>query len=275
MDHNFISLQNQTVTTKKLGVFANLFADFKIGSLLNQSGISKTKGASPLALFTIIFNLAFTGKNFFQGVVKNQSVSIGKDAVYNFLKAPKYNWRRFTLMLSNKIYILLSSLLDDASEEVLIFDDSPYDRSRSKKVELLARVFDHNTNTYIKGFRMLTLGWSDGNSFLGLDFALLSSANKRNRFTEITKPLDKRTCGYKRRQEAMTKSTELMKPMLKRALDMGIRAKYLLMDSWFSAPSIIADLGQHIRIICMLKDHPKWLYEYNGKKLRLMIFTVN
>jgi hypothetical protein len=116
---------------------------------------------------------------------------------------------------------------------------------------------------------MLTLGWSDGNSFLGLDFALLSSANKRNRFTEITKPLDKRTCGYKRRQEAMTKSTELMKPMLKRALDMGIRAKYLLMDSWFSAPSIIADLGQHIRIICMLKDHPKWLYEYNGKKLRL------
>jgi len=269
MDHNFISLQNQTVTTKRLGVFANFFAEFKIGSLLNQSGISKTKGASPLAVFTIIFNLAFTGKNFFQGVVKNKTVSIGKDAVYNFLKAPTYNWRRFTLMLSNKIYILISNLLDDASEEVLIFDDSPYDRSRSKKVELLARVFDHNTNTYIKGFRMLTLGWSDGNSFLGLDFALLSSANKRNRFAEITKPLDKRTCGYKRRQEAMTKSTELMKPMLKRALNMGIRAKYLLMDSWFSAPSIIADLGQHIQIICMLKDHPKWLYEYKGKKLRL------
>jgi len=269
MDHNFISLQNQTVITKKLGIFANLFSEFKIGSLLNQSGISKTKGATPLAVFTIIFNLAFTGKNFFQGIVKNKNIHIGKDAVYNFLNAPKYNWRRFTLMLSNKIYILIRNLLDDTSEEVLIFDDSPYDRSRSKKVELLSRVFDHSTNTYIKGFRMLTLGWSDGNSFLGLDFALLSSAKKSNRYTEITKCIDKRTCGYKRRQEAMTKSTELMEPMIKRALAMGISAKYLLMDSWFSAPSVIARLRQHIHIICMLKDHPYWLYEYKGKKLRL------
>ncbi len=269
MDHNFISLQNQTVTAKKLGVFANSFSEFKIGSLLNQSGISKTKGATPLAVFTIIFNLAFTGKNFFQGIVKNKNVSIGKDAVYNFLNTPKYNWRRFTLMLSNKIYILIRNLLDDSSEEVLIFDDSPYDRSRSKKVELLSRVFDHNTNTYIKGFRMLTLGWSDGNSFLGLDFALLSSVKKSNRFTEITKRLDKRTCGYQRRKEAMTKSTELMEPMVKRALGMGVRAKYLLMDSWFSAPSVIAKLRQHIHIICMLKDHPNWRYEYKGKKLRL------
>ena len=269
MDHNFISLQNQTVTIKKLGVFANLFSEFKIGSLLNQSGISKTKGATPLAIFTIIFNLAFTGKNFFQGIVKNKSIHIGKDAVYNFLNSSTYNWRRFTLMLSNRIYILIRNLLDDSSEEVLIIDDSPYDRSRSKKVELLSRVFDHTTNTYIKGFRMLTLGSSDGNSFLGLDFALLSSVKKSNRFTEITKRLDKRTCGYQRRKEALTKSTELLEPMIKRALGMGINAKYLLMDSWFSAPSVIAKLRQHIHIICMLKDHPKWFYEYKGKKLRL------
>jgi hypothetical protein len=40
MDHNFISEQNQTVTMKKLGVFDNLFSEFKIGSLLNQSGVS-------------------------------------------------------------------------------------------------------------------------------------------------------------------------------------------------------------------------------------------
>src|SRR6056297_3032741 len=122
---------------------------------------------------------------------------------------------------------------------------------------------------YLKGFRMLTLGWSDGNSFLGLDFALLSSAKKANRYNEITKNLDKRTCGYKRRSEAMTKSTELMEPMLKRALAMGVRAKYLLMDSWFSAPSIIEALYQNIHIICMLKDHPTWRYEYQGKKFRL------
>lgn len=269
MNHTATSEQNQIVNFEKLSVFANFFSEFKIGSLLNRSGICKTKGATPLTVFSIVFNLAFTGNNFFQGVVKNKEISIGKDAVYDFLKSPTYNWRRFSLLLSSKIYILIRKLLDDSTEEVLIFDDSTYDRSRSKKVELLSRVFDHNTNKYLKGFRMLTLGWSDGNSFLGLDFALLSSAKKSNRYNEITKDLDKRTCGYQRRKEAMTKSTELLEPMLKRAFAIGIRAKYLLMDSWFSAPAIITTLKEHIHIICMLKDHPKWRYEYDGEKLRL------
>jgi len=87
-----------------------------------------------------------------------------------------------TLLLVRRIYFIIRNLLDDASEEVLIFDDSTYDRSRSKKVELLSRVFEHTTKKYMKGFRMLSLGWSDGNSFLGIDFTLLSSANKNNRY---------------------------------------------------------------------------------------------
>jgi len=41
------------------------------------------------------------------------------------------------------------------------------------------------------------------------------------------------------------------------------------MDSWFSMPSVISTLRQHINIICILKDNPKWYYEYDGKKLRL------
>ena len=98
-------------------------------------------------------------------------------------------------------------------------------------MELLSRVFDHTTHKYLKGFRLLTLGWSDGNSFLGIDFTLLSSAKEKNRYNEINPDIDKRTCGYQRRKEAITKSTMLMEPMIKRAIKMGIRAKYLVMDS--------------------------------------------
>jgi hypothetical protein len=262
--------QNQTLAYEKLGAFSSYFAKLKVGSLLNRSGIVKTKGASPLEIFTIIFNLSFVGKNFYEGIVRNQQIKIGKDAVYNFLNSPTYNWRRFTLILFLKIYLLIRRLLDDDSpEEVLIFDDSPYDRSRSKKVELLAKVFDHSTMKFLKGFRLLTLGWSDGNSFLGIDFALLSSAKQKNRYNEINPDVDKRTCGYKRRIEAITKSTELLEPMLKRALESGVKAKYLLMDSWFSMPIIVARLRKHIHVICMMKDQHNWLYEYQGKKLRL------
>jgi len=116
---------------------------------------------------------------------------------------------------------------------------------------------------------MLTLGWSDGNSFLGLDFALLSSAEKKNRYNEINSEIDKRTCGYHRRQEAVTKSTVHLVPMVKRALGMGVQARYVVMDNWFSMPSAIAGLRERIHVICMLRDHPRWYYEYQGKKLRL------
>jgi len=186
--------QNQTIATEKLGIFSNYFSLLKIGSLLNQSGITKTKGASPLELFTIGFNLVFTGKNFFEGVVRNKKINVGKDAVYDFLNSSTYNWRRFTFLLFSRIYFIITSFLDDFSEEVLVFDDSLYDRSRSKKVELLSRVFDHCTKKYLKGFRFLTLGWTDGNSFLGVDFALLSSEKQENRYNEIKTDIDKRTC---------------------------------------------------------------------------------
>ncbi len=100
---------------------------------------------SPLELFTIVFNLAFIGKNFFEGVVRNKKIGVGKDAVYDFLNSSRYNWRRFTLLLCSRIYVLIKNLLDDSSEDVLIIDDSTYDRSRSKKVELLSKVYDHCT----------------------------------------------------------------------------------------------------------------------------------
>jgi len=53
-------------------------------------------------------------------------------------------------------------LTSEKREKVLIIDDSTYDRSRSKVVELLAWVHDHNANRSLKGFKLMTLGWSDG-----------------------------------------------------------------------------------------------------------------
>ncbi|GAB6145859.1 hypothetical protein JCM12294_32980 [Desulfocicer niacini] len=82
-------------------------------------------------------------------------------------------------------------------------------------------------------------------------------------------PTKKQICDYQRRREAITKSTAHLIPMVKRALDIGVRTKYVLMDSWFSMPFAIADLREHIHVICMLKDQPKWLYEFKSKKLRL------
>ena len=84
-----------------------------------------------------------------EGIVTNEENHIDKDAAYNFLNASTYNWRRFTALLFQQIYFVIRGFLDDSSEEVLIFDDSPYSRNRSKKLELLSRVFDRATMKYI------------------------------------------------------------------------------------------------------------------------------
>lgn len=243
--------------------------NFRIGTLLNSSGIRKLRGVSPLRLFTVIFSLPFEGVSFSRGIVRNHSLGFKKDAAYDFLKNPRHNWRKFLLSLSASVARFFGFLTDEGRVRVLVIDDSTYDRCRSKVVELLAWVRDHNSNRSLKGFRMLTLGWSDGVSFLPLDFVLLSSAEAAKRVQGITKELDKRTCGYRRRIEAMTKSTDLLEAMVKRALCAGLGVDYILMDSWFCFPAVLAALGRHVPVICMTKDLKSILYRYKGQRVRL------
>ncbi len=96
---------------------------------------------------------------------------------------------------------------------------------------------------------------------------MLSSTTEKNRYQNATKQIDARTCGAKRRKEAVSKSTDLIEPMLKRALASGVRAKYLLMDSWFGMPAIISKARTHLPVICMIKRTPKIHYEFEGQRL--------
>ena len=137
-------------------------------------------------------------------------------------------------------------------------------------MELLARVFDHVDNRYVRGFRMLTLGWSDGNTFLPLAFSLLSSEKESNRLQGMNDSLDKRTNGYRMRKEAIRKSTDVLLDLLKQAKAYMVPASYLLFDSWFAFPGVIRKvLEQKLHTICMLKSLPTVKYEYQGQKLTL------
>lgn len=214
----------------------SFFKQFEIGALAHRCQIRKQKGVSPLALLSGIFSLAFSGQNIFRGIVTNRKAGLGKDTTYDFLRSHSFSWRRFLLLLALKVCAVIDSLTGTDRETVLVLDDTTIHRPRSRKVELLAKVYDHCEGKFLKGFRALTLCWSDGASLLPLDFALLSSASQKNRYQEATKVLDKRSCGYKRRAEATTKSTDLIEPMLQRALKAGLKARYLLMDSWFAMP---------------------------------------
>ena len=124
--------------TRLQSTVRKFFDNFSVGSLLNRSGIRKLKGASPLAIFEAIFMLAFRGHNFYRGIVQNENLGFQKDVVYDLLENPRYNWRQFLFKLVMKIISVLELLTSEEREKVLIADDSDYDRTRSKKVELLA-----------------------------------------------------------------------------------------------------------------------------------------
>ncbi len=157
-------LEQQEAKNLQSRIFS-FMKDFHIGILLNKSGIRKLKGVSPLMLFSSIFMLPFEGNNFYRGIVANEALPVRKNAAYDLLKNPRNNWRRFMLSLAVQVCHFFTRLSDEKREKVLIFDDSTYDRSRSKAVELLAWICDHNSGTSLKGFKLLTLGCSDGASF--------------------------------------------------------------------------------------------------------------
>jgi len=269
MNHSKITSDSQA-DIHVLDQIDDFFNKFHIGTLLDRCGIHKRHGYGVRSLTKAIFALPFIGKNFFRGIVINDNAGVGKDAAYDLLKACTYNWRRFLLNLGVRLHNTFHRLTNDQRESVLIIDDSTYDRSRSKKVELLSRVFDHSTGRYLKGFRLLTICWSDGVSCLPLDFALLSSAKQKNRFHESSKRMDKRCCAFRRRTEATTKATMLLVPMIKRILKAGVHARYVLMDSWFTMPANVCAIREHLDVIGMVKKTPKVCYEHNGKKRNLV-----
>jgi len=245
---------------------------YEIRKILHRSNFQKQKGVSCFDLFKFIFLLVFTGKNLYRTLQsKAGSERPEKDAIYRFLNSFRYNWRKFLLILgSTVINETIEPLTSSFRKNVLILDDSLYSRNRSKAVELLARVKDHVENKYVRGFRMLTLGWSDGNTFLPVAFSLLSSEKERNRLCGIDPRIDKRATGYKRRKESIKKSTEVMFDLLRQAQEYGIPARYLLFDSWFSFPSVICRVREHrLHVICMIKSMKRILYTYKGEKMNL------
>jgi len=97
-----------------------------------------------------LFTLVFTGKNLFRPLeMKPEDLPFRKNTVYRFLNSGHYNWSKLLLLIASKIIKFINTLTNDDRKSVLIFDDSLYSRSRSKKVELMTRVFDQLTSLSI------------------------------------------------------------------------------------------------------------------------------
>ena len=267
-----IITQNIRDKQEREGRISNFLKRFGIGKLLVKCGAGKEKGICIVAIFRYLMCLMFSDRSMYMQIATGRfAEGYSKNTVYRFLNSCKTNWERFTVLLSERIInTFFRPLTKEDREDVFIFDDSTYKKTGYKHTELVAKVFDHVSMKYIKGFRMLTLGWSDGNSFVPIAHRLMSSSDDKN-MLGTKKSFDKRSIAHKRREQARMKATDVMLDMLKTALKAGHRAKYVLFDSWFSNPKEIIRIKNECDLdtIAMVKKSSKINYIFNGEKLNV------
>jgi hypothetical protein len=254
------------------GTLKKFFIDYRMANLLKACRAEKQKGHSAFQIFRYLLCLVFCDRSMYMQIMTGRySETFGKNTVYRFLNSAKTNWERLTCILSARIINgSIRKLTSKDRQDVFIIDDSLFRRTGGKKTELCSRVFDHVSMKYKRGFRLLTLAWSDGNSLFPILGRLLGSSKTHN-MVGVTKPFDQRSLAAKRRKQALCKATDVMLDMLKTALKAGHSAKYVLFDTWFSNPKDIIRIHNEcgLNTIAMIKKSSKVFYEFDGKRMNI------
>ena len=264
-------LQQNHAVANTSAKFFRAMKELKVSELLRRANIRKGCGVSVYETFKFLLLLSFSHMNLFRYLASAHAEQAGasKNTFYRFMNNTSFNWRKFLLLLSARVISIIAKLTRKGRVHALVLDDSVIPRNRSKSVELLARVFDHTVGHCVRGYNLLTLGWTDSFSFIPVAFNLLTSPNEKNRCQGANEGIDHRTVGYKTRMESMLHKPEAAFRLVKSALAADIRAEYLLMDSWFTTEPFIGqilDLG--LDVIGMAKNG-KQQYWFNGRLCHL------
>ena len=236
----------------------------QLGAILRCANFKKKRGIKVNLLVEWLLTTVFSRYSLFRA---DDPSGFSKRTARNYLNDAQINWQRFVVLIAIKLIQYIQRFTDSRRRQALIVDDSLFKREFSKKTELLSRVFDHDNQCYFKGFRTLTVGWSDGNTFLPVNFALMSSRKQLNQFGRF-KHLDGRSLAAKRRAQAQCKMNDVALELLDAAFNAGIKAKYVLFDSWYASPRMFFELLKRGRFgIGMLKRTKKVYFRYRGRQM--------
>jgi len=256
------------------GRISSFFHSNNVCKILNESGAYKGGGIPVIQIMLYLVNLVFTKKSMYMNMQNGTNdPGFSRDVVYRLLNSPYINWSGYLLKLAVSAIAPIKVATGDDRLCALVLDDSLFERGRSKCVELLANVHDHaakGKNKYRRGFRMLTLGWTDGASFIPLLYRHMSSQHAKTRYNEINPKIDKRSHGYKARLQAISSTTEVLLSMLRQAKKAKAPAAHVLFDSWFSYPAtMIAIWKTGFHSVGMLKNTTTIKYIDKGSRKTL------
>ncbi|KRL87161.1 transposase [Lactobacillus kalixensis DSM 16043] len=243
-----------------------------ISSFLNLIGLAKlTKKVNFKRKSTVSLNMVlswlisvhFARRSLYRA---NKDNNFSIRTARNVLNDGRIDWQKLMCLIAAKLIATLKPVIDKRRRLAFIVDDTLMSRSFSKKTELLAKVYDHDKHEFLTGYRGLTLGWSDGNTFLPVNFALMSTKKKENLIGKQASTSDGRTIAGRRRLQAKRQMNDVTVELIKQALKLGVPAKYVLFDSWFTSPRMFWFLKQlGLDGLGMIKKSSKIYYRYRKR----------
>lgn len=256
---------------------SSFFSNFHIGRLLRKCNAQKEKGVPVIQIFKYKLCNVFSDRSMYmQQKTGSFKESFSKNTFYRFMNSVRMNWLRFTTLLSKAVIDTLEPLTNEDRVNAFVVDDSLFERTSCKKTELGSRVFDHVSMRYTKGYRLISVVLTDGNTFVPINSALLASS-KKEYILGVEKKYDGRSLAGHRRKLAQMKGTDAMLELIKTAQATGHQADYVLFDSWFPNPAqLLAVKNLGLDAIAMIKKSSRIRYEYNGKQLSIKkIYGIN
>jgi IS4 transposase len=254
--------------------FDKSITNLNIRSMMHRCNIYKQKGYHTITIMYVILILPLIHKaisalwsvDYFQ-----QIIDAKKDTYYRFLNNERFNWRNFIYYLFTRISAASPNV--PLKDKVLIADDTIAEKT-GKNMELVSYHFDHAKKRSILGYQYLQLGFHDGIRFFPIDAAVHVSKKRPN---DHLRDIDKRTLGWRRRQEAFKKKTDVLIEMLRRAYAHGVNASFVLFDSWFGNDSVISKVIEvGYGVICKIKkSNQKFIFEGKTYTIRQLWRKLN
>jgi len=239
-----------------------------IKTILSQSNFTKKDGVS---VYMVVIHFVYM-------LVMNKKVSIftsqsddsyKKDVYYRLLSNSSYNWRKLLSLSTTKILKLLHKIQDNKAIRVFIIDDTVEGKVGKNIEGSCDYLWSNKEKRTVRGINVVSLNYSDGFSNFMLDFAIVTNKYARVLIGSFKNIIDTRTNAHKRRLETLKGKSQIAIDMVKRAVNSGIYADYLLVDSWYSKPSFIKEMNDlGLKVISRMANNNK-IWNFIGDRKTL------
>lgn len=222
----FLSDTPEKLTTN----LAQVISKFQLKKHFAIFDFLKSKGLAVSSLLSILIIMPFWGFASIHSLVKAGLYQFDfqgkKDALYDIKNNPLINWRKLLSLHAKRFIYLINNNINLKSDKVTAFiaDDSLIEKT-GKKIEKVGFVHNHTSSgeTYILGYKLLVLGFWDGESFIPIDFSLHREKGNQKQADKLRsavktslKNIDKQETKIKNAQNKLYKKKLLLKSRLEK-----------------------------------------------------------